>query len=78
MSYERLIGMDGTGAVPVVTTSEPGTPEPLTTTHQVGGGTLSVNWGGVAMLGLTGAFFWWYWKKFMPAMERVGERERGL
>jgi len=48
----------------------------VTTTHQVGGGTLRVNWVGVAVLGMTGAFFWWFWKRFLPGMKAVAERDR--
>lgn len=50
--------------------------DPLQTTHQVGGGTLQVNWGGVALLGLAGGFFWWFWKRFLPSMETAGKREQ--
>ena len=48
----------------------------FTTTHQVGGGALRVNWVGVAVLGMTGAFFWWFWKRFLPGMKAVAERDR--
>lgn len=50
--------------------------DPIQTTHQVGGGTLRVSWGGVALLGLAGGFFWWFWKRFLPAMEAAGRREQ--
>ena len=53
--------------------------DPLTTTHTTAGGaTVTTHWGGIALLGFAGAFGWWVWKRFMPAMEAAGERERGM
>ena len=35
-----------------------------------------ISWTGVAVLGMAGAFFWWFWKRFLPGMQAVSERDR--
>jgi hypothetical protein len=35
-----------------------------------------MSWTGVAVLGMAGAFFWWFWKRFLPGMHAVAERDR--
>lgn len=71
----QVLLTNGNGATAINDTSASNS-DALTTTHQVGGGTLRVHWGGVAMTGLVVVFFWWFWKKWLPGMKAIGERER--
>jgi len=51
--------------------------DPLQTTYQVGSGTLTANWGGIALAGMSVAFFWWFFRSFLPGMRAAGQRESG-
>lgn len=79
--YQRRLGNDSVDSENDGADSSNGEAGPVTilqTAHSNGSHTVTVNWGGVALAGLTGAFLWWYFKKFLPGMEAASQREQAL
>jgi hypothetical protein len=63
-------------APPVLFSNGNGNGAAVQPVQQAGMIPVRLSWTGVAVLGLAGAFFWWFWKRFLPGMHAVAERDR--
>lgn len=65
------------GEAPAVTNGN-GAPATTNTSPRIAefSGRFTFHWGGLVMLGITGVFFWWVFKRFIPGMHAAALRQQ--